>query len=73
MYEGFASYKNRGLVVFIDLLRSVESIHNIDANVGKDVHMEIEDAPGLSFRFVKTASIDKLIDKCKYTGDSYCC
>ena len=37
MYEGFASYKNRGLVVFIDLLRSVESIHNIDANVGKEI------------------------------------
>ena len=38
------------------IVEDINSLLNINSNVGKDTHMEIEDTPGLSFRSLNFSS-----------------
>ena len=40
------------------IVEDINSLLNINSNVGKDTHMEIEDTPGLSFRSFNLSSVE---------------
>ena len=44
---------------------------NIDSNVRGDIHMEIENSPGLSSRYLKLSAVDIFLDKFEGTGDKF--